>query len=58
MKKTSIQNDLTFDNNLIINGNVGIGNTTPSEKLHVNGNIQTNGNIKLYNGGDVNYKYV
>ena len=29
------------------NGNVGIGTTVPTEKLHVNGGIKVNGNIQL-----------
>ena len=33
----------------LTNGNVGIGTTAPSEKLEVNGNILTNGDIRLTN---------
>ena len=29
------------------NGNVGIGTTVPTQKLHVNGGIKVNGNIQL-----------
>ncbi len=33
----------------LTNGNVGIGTTEPGEKLEVNGNISTNGDIRLTN---------
>jgi hypothetical protein len=33
----------------LTNGNVGIGTTAPGEKLEVNGNITTNGDIRLTN---------
>jgi hypothetical protein len=36
------------------NGNVGIGTTTPSEKLEVNGNIKIASNSSIYSDGDVN----
>ncbi len=32
--------------NIVSNGNVGVGTTTPKEKLHVNGNIKTEGRVK------------
>ncbi len=34
--------------------NVGIGTTTPTEKLDVNGNIQTNNNVVFNNNGLIN----
>jgi len=36
-------------------GNVGIGNSSPTEKLHVNGNIKVIGNIDVT--GNINAKY-
>ena len=43
-----------FSNNsvmtLLSSGNLGIGLTTPSEKLHVNGNARVDGNLILNNG--------
>ena len=40
-------NTTALNTNMIIlsNGNVGIGTTSPTEKLDVNGNIKTNGNL-------------
>ena len=36
----TITGEKTFTSNSIFNGNVGIGTTSPSTKLHVNGNIK------------------
>jgi len=38
----SESNDMTLPDNLYVNGNLGIGTTTPKEKLEVNGNIRGN----------------
>ena len=44
--------------NISGNGNVGIGNTSPSHKLYVSGNIYSSGNINssgnIYSSGNIN----
>jgi hypothetical protein len=51
----------TFENSSAIqmivrgNGNIGVGNTAPTEKLHVTGNVKVTGNIDV--GGNINAKY-
>ena len=51
----------TFENSTAIqmivraNGNVGIGTTSPTEKLHVGGNLKITGNINA--DGTINAKY-
>lgn len=37
------------DGDLIVNGNVGIGTTNPTEKLVVNGNVTVSGNLTALN---------
>ena len=38
-------NDSKFSNNVTVAGNVGIGTTSPTERLDVSGNIKASGNI-------------
>ena len=38
-------NDSKFSNNVTVAGNVGIGNTSPTERLDVSGNVKASGNI-------------
>ena len=46
--------DLTEHMIITNTGNVGIGTTAPTEKLHVNGNIKVDGNITS-NQGTINF---
>lgn len=45
--KLTVNDDATFKNNVLIQKDTGIGTSTPSEKLHVVGNIYTTGSIKV-----------
>ena len=53
-------NSLSFDTNdstkltILSNGKCGIGTTTPTELLHVAGNIKTTGNIDIEDGSIIN----
>ena len=53
-------NSLTFDTNnstrltILSDGKCGIGETTPTELLHVAGNIKTTGNLDIADGNIVN----
>ena len=42
-----LSNDFDIDGDLIVDGNVGIGNTTPQHKLSVNGDIYAGNNVYL-----------
>ena len=41
----AIEGDLTLNNRLFVDNNVGIGITTPEQKLHVNGRVQAKGMV-------------
>ena len=41
----TITNDLTINNNAIVNGNIGVGVDSPTERLEISGNIKASENI-------------
>ena len=43
-------NALSEKMRILANGNVGINETTPTEKLHVNGNLKVTGSVKIGTG--------
>ena len=47
---TVTNTEATFENNLIVDGNVGIGTTSPGTKLDVNGNIKSNAEFQIFTG--------
>jgi len=54
--KTSLGSNAINDRMVLdLSGNVGIATASPTEKLHVTGNIKVSGNIDV--GGNINAKY-
>ena len=49
--------DYTFPQNLYINGSLGIGTSSPSTKLDVNGSISISSNNLIYHQGSLIFKY-
>jgi len=45
VENSTINNELTVGGNALIGGNIGLGVTAPTERLDIDGNIKTTGNL-------------